>query len=119
MTATEILYLVLAFIAGIGLAGLHFAGLWLTISKLATSKHPGVLTMLSLLVRLSLTLTAIYFVMGGHWQRLLACVVGFFIARLVAVRIWGPNGNTKISGKTHGRDDHATREEAVAHGHHS
>jgi F1F0 ATPase subunit 2 len=119
MTTTDVLYLVLAFTAGLGLAGLHFAGLWLTISRLPQSKHPGLLMIVSLIIRLGITLTAIYFVMGGHWQRLLACVAGFLIGRLVCVRIWGQGGQGKTQEKARDLNDHTANAEAVAHGHHS
>jgi hypothetical protein len=31
----------------------------------------------------------IYFVADGHWQRLLACLLGFVIARFIVTRVAG------------------------------
>ena len=38
---------------------------------------------------MSLALAGFYFVAGGHWQRLLACLLGFVIARLIVTRLTG------------------------------
>jgi F1F0 ATPase subunit 2 len=41
----------------------------------------------SLLLRMSIALAGFYFVSGGHWKRLLACLLGFIMARLIIIRI--------------------------------
>jgi F1F0 ATPase subunit 2 len=82
--------LVLAFVAGLGLGLFYFGGLWLTVQRLPQARHPGLLTLVSLIVRLGLTLAVFYLVMAGRWERLLACLVGFLLVRLVLVRRWGP-----------------------------
>jgi F1F0 ATPase subunit 2 len=47
----------------------------------------GVLFLGSLLLRTSIALAGFYFVSGGHWDRLLACLLGFVIARLIVTRL--------------------------------
>jgi F1F0 ATPase subunit 2 len=81
------LYLVVAFVAGTLLGGLFFGGLWWTVDKCLTSPHPARWMLASGLIRMSVTLAGFYWVSGGHWHRLMACLVGFLIARLVVTRL--------------------------------
>jgi F1F0 ATPase subunit 2 len=82
--------LVLAFLAGLALGLFYYGGLWLTVQRLPQSRSPGVLAVVSLLLRLTLALAAFYLVMGGRWERLLACVAGFLLVRTLLVHRLGP-----------------------------
>jgi F1F0 ATPase subunit 2 len=84
--------LLLAFVAGVVLGLFYYGGLWLTIQRLPQSSRPGMLTAVSLFLRLGLVLVAFYLVMGGSWERLLACLAGFLLARVLLVRRCGPGG---------------------------
>jgi len=86
---TETLTLVLAWVAGGALGAMFFGGLWWTVQKAFSSQRPAFWFFGSLLLRMSLTLAGFYFVAGGHWQRLLACLLGFVIARLIVTRLTG------------------------------
>ena len=77
------LYLVMAYLAGMLLGGLFFGGLWWTIGKCLTTPHPAQWMLASGLFRMSATLAGFYFVSGGQWQRLMACMMGFITARLI------------------------------------
>lgn len=80
-----LLRLIPAFLAG-GLLGLvFFGGLWLTIRSLPSSRMPGLLVMVSLIVRLTMVLAGFFWVMGGRWERLLSCLAGFLLARTMIV----------------------------------
>ncbi|MBE0532042.1 MAG: ATP synthase subunit I [Rhodospirillales bacterium] len=79
----ETLTLVLALAAGGGLGAVFFGGLWWTVRKGVSSKQPALWIFGSLLLRGILALVGFYFVSGGQWQRLLACLLGFVMARLV------------------------------------
>jgi F1F0 ATPase subunit 2 len=79
----EILSLVLALVAGVLLGAVFFGGLWLTVRKGISSKRPVLWFFGSLLLRMSVTLAGFYFVSGGHWERLLVCLIGFVMARLI------------------------------------
>ena len=79
----ETLTLILALAAGGGLGAVFFGGLWWTVRKGVSSKQPVLWIFGSLLLRGGLALTGFYFVSDGHWQRLLACLLGFVMARLV------------------------------------
>lgn len=88
MTATEpIPMLVLALVAGLILGGIFFGGLWWTVRRGVTSRRPALLFTGSLLLRLAIVLGGFYLVAGHSWQGLLACLVGFTIARLAVLRM--------------------------------
>ena len=72
---TETLTLVLAWVAGGALGAMFFGGLWWTVQKALSSTRPALWFFGSLLLRMSLALAGFYFVAGGHWQRLLACLL--------------------------------------------
>lgn len=76
------LTLILAFAAGVALGAVFFGGLWWTIRKGITSPRPATLFLTSVVLRMAIALVGFYFVSGGQWQRLLACLVGFITARL-------------------------------------
>jgi len=78
---------VLALVAGLSLGAIFFDGLWWTVRKGVLSKHPALWFLGSMLVRMSLVLVGFYFVGRGNWQRLVACLLGFIIARFIVVRL--------------------------------
>lgn len=86
----EALSLALALVAGVLLGAMFFGGLWWTIQRGVSSKRPGLWFFGSLLLRTSITLAGFYLVGRGHWERLLACLLGFLIARLVVTRLTRP-----------------------------
>ncbi|MEO6354261.1 MAG: ATP synthase subunit I [Burkholderiaceae bacterium] len=78
----EALTLVLAWMAGSVLGTIFFGGLWWTVRKSVSSGQPALWVFGSLLLRMSVALAGFYFVSGGQWKRLIACILGFFFARL-------------------------------------
>jgi F1F0 ATPase subunit 2 len=93
----ETLTLVLALVTGVLLGAMFFGGLWWTIQKGVSSQRPALWFFGSLLLRTSITLTGFYFIAGGHWERLLVCLLGFVIARLIVTRL------TRLSGENQTR----------------
>lgn len=91
MNASDLLSLVLSLGAGIGLGIFYFCGLWLTVRRLTTARRPVLMSLSSFFGRLAVVLLGFYFVMGGRWERLIACLVGFLAVRVVVVRRWGPD----------------------------
>ncbi len=80
------LALIAALIAG-ALAGLaFFAGLWLTVTNLLTSKYAAGWMFLSFLLRTAIVLFIFYLAGGGSWERLLACLAGFVLTRAILIR---------------------------------
>lgn len=88
----ETLRLVFAWVAGAMLGAMFFGGLWWTVRKGVSSERPAVWFFVSLLLRMSLALAGIYVVSGGHWDRLLLCLLGFVMSRLVVTWLTQPSG---------------------------
>jgi F1F0 ATPase subunit 2 len=83
----ETLTLVLALVTGVLLGVMFFGGLWWTVLKGVSSNHPAFWFFGSLLLRMSIALAGFYFIALGHWERLLVCLLGFVIARLIVTRL--------------------------------
>jgi F1F0 ATPase subunit 2 len=86
----DVLHLSIAFAAGMALGLFHFGTLWLTVRSLPGARRPGLLTVASLFARTAVTVVSFYFIMGGHWERLLACLFGFLLTRRFLLRRWRP-----------------------------
>jgi len=83
----EPLGLASALVAGVLLGAFFFGGLWWTVQRGLSSKRPAIWFFGSLLLRTSTAVAGFYFASGGHWERLLICLFGFFIARRVVIRL--------------------------------
>lgn len=79
-------FLLLSLAAGfiVGLA--FFWTLWLTVQRLPKSSNPGILLFGSYLIRTAVAIGIFYVIMDGRWQRMIALIIGFIIARFVIVR---------------------------------
>jgi F1F0 ATPase subunit 2 len=86
----ETVSLMPALAAGVSLGVMFFGGLWWTVRKSVSHERPALWFLGSLLLRTSTILAGFYFVSGGHWERLLACLLGFVIARLFVTWLAGP-----------------------------
>ena len=83
---TNVLYLAMAFLVGMGTGIVYFGGLWWTVRQLPFARQPALLTMGSFLVRTGISLTAFYLASEGHWERILISLLGFIIIRGFLVR---------------------------------
>lgn len=88
----DIFTLATALAVGMAVGLLNFAGMWSTIHYLPIIKYPSALIMLSYIIRMAIVLATFYFIMDGRWERLLVCLVGFFIVRRVLVKRFLPEG---------------------------
>jgi len=77
----------LSALAGTTLGALFFGGLWWTTRRAAMSPIPALWIFSSLLLRMGCALWGFYVVADGHWERMLMCLLGFVIARVVALRL--------------------------------
>ena len=93
----EALSLAPAMVTGVLLGGMFFGGLWWTVRNGVSSKQPALWFLGSLLLRMSIALAGFYFVSGGHWDRMLACLLGFVIARFIVTRFTGPPVEHNVS----------------------
>ena len=93
----EALTLVLTLLAGGLLGAVFFGGLSWTVSKGVSSKHPVPWFLGSMVLRTGIALAGFYFIAGGHWPRLLMCLLGFIMARLVVMWLTRPSGEKQTS----------------------
>jgi len=82
----EYLHMIPALFAGILIGAIFFGGLWFTIKKGLTSKNPALWIIGSFLIRTGITLCGFYFISGGDWEKLLVCLLGFILARMLIKR---------------------------------
>ena len=83
----DALALVLAGLAGMALGAFFFGGLWWTVRKSLAASQPALWMLPSALLRVGVTLAGFYAVGAGDWRRLVACLVGFVIARQITLRL--------------------------------
>jgi F1F0 ATPase subunit 2 len=81
--------LLVALAAGVLLGVFFFGGLLWTVRKCLSSRQPALWVLGSLLLRTVVVLAGFYYVSAGHWERMLLCLAGFLIARLLATRLTG------------------------------
>jgi F1F0 ATPase subunit 2 len=91
----EIIMIVYTLGGGVVLGMLFFGGLWWTVAKGVNASQPALWFILSLLLRLAITLSGFYFVAGSDWRRLLICLAGFVIARQVVTRMTRVRGGAE------------------------
>jgi F1F0 ATPase subunit 2 len=83
----EALILAGGLLAGVLLGAFFFGGLWWTIRSSPPSQWSGLLFSASLLVRMAVAVTGFYLVSHGEWRKLVACLVGFLLARIAVTRL--------------------------------
>jgi F1F0 ATPase subunit 2 len=71
---------------------MFFGGLWWTLRRAVVSQRPARWILGSLLVRVSLVLAGIYLVSGHDWERMLSCLLGFAMSRLIVTWLTRPPG---------------------------
>ena len=91
----EPLSLVSALVMGVLLGSIFYGGLWWTVRQGVSSKRAALWFLGSLLVRMGVALAGFYFAAGGHWERLLLCLLGFAMARLAVTRLTLPSGENR------------------------
>ena len=87
----------LMFLIGLLAGFFYFGGLWLTVFKIQQTRHPMLLMLGSLLVRLGITLVIFYLIVrGGRWGRVIVCLLGFLVSRIVLVRHYQPSQSKRF-----------------------
>jgi F1F0 ATPase subunit 2 len=90
--------LILALAAGLLLGVIFFGGLWWTVRNGVAARRPALWFIGSVALRISIVMWGFYLLQdlsGSSWKILLAGLLGFFIARLVATRLLpAPLSNT-------------------------
>lgn len=73
--------------AGTLLGAFFFGGLWWTIYMRSPSQWSGLLFAGSLMLRMAVAVSGFYLVSHGEWRKLVACLVGFLLARIAVTRL--------------------------------
>jgi F1F0 ATPase subunit 2 len=87
---SEFPYIALAAVAGALLGAVFYGGLWWTVRRGLVSRRPAVWFLTSLVVRTAVALLGFYAVFRGDWRRLVACLAGFVLARILVTRLTIP-----------------------------
>jgi F1F0 ATPase subunit 2 len=95
MTMNDPLAMALSVVAGIGLGTIFFGGLWWTVHKAMTFPHPAHLFFGSLILRMSIALFGFYWIGKDDWKLLIACLIGFIIARLAVTWVTRQSGGIR------------------------
>jgi F1F0 ATPase subunit 2 len=90
MNLYMLIILTAAFAAGIALGAFYFIALWQTVRRLSQTTSPVRLMLTSFLLRMAVLLAGLYFVMGGHWERLALAMLGFIVMRKILTYRLGP-----------------------------
>jgi F1F0 ATPase subunit 2 len=83
---SDALPLMAAAIAGVALGVLFFGGLWWTIPKGLASTAPALWFGGSFLLRTGVVLGGFYWAGHADWTHMVACLLGFVLARPVVLR---------------------------------
>jgi F1F0 ATPase subunit 2 len=100
----NVLFLALALMAGLLLGAIFFGGLWWTVRKGISSKSPALWFLGSMVLRMGIVLAGFYFIGRGDWQRLVVCLLGFIIARIIVMRLTRTpieHGNSQVKEVNH------------------
>ncbi|HWE49973.1 MAG TPA: ATP synthase subunit I [Bryobacteraceae bacterium] len=73
--------MVLAAVTGLTTGILFFGGLWATVRRLATARHPVILTLGSFWIRVVLAVAGFLLASRGDWRNAALCLAGFLAAR--------------------------------------
>ena len=84
---SETLALTAALLAGILLGAIFYGGLWWTVRRGVLSKTLGKWLIGSFVLRAVVAVGGFYVVSHGDWRSLLACLLGFIVARIGATRL--------------------------------
>jgi len=79
--------LMTSFAAGLVLGALYLGALWLVLRHLPRARNPSLWLLGSAAGRIGLLLAGWYWVSGGRWDGMLACLAGFLLVRLAATRL--------------------------------
>ncbi|MEO5926454.1 MAG: ATP synthase subunit I [Bryobacteraceae bacterium] len=83
----ESLRLLLVLMAGVVLGAVFFGGLWWTVQKNLATQQPAVWFLGSHFLRTAIVLAGFFFIGRGHWERMLVCLLGFLMARLIVTTL--------------------------------
>jgi F1F0 ATPase subunit 2 len=92
----------LCLIIGLSVGLLYFTGLWWTVVRLATARRPALWVLASFILRTGLVLAVFSISAQGRWERFLACLAGFILARVLITRRRGRMTGRHLSTRMDG-----------------
>jgi F1F0 ATPase subunit 2 len=93
---TDILMLAFMLAYGIALGIIYFGGLWLTLQRLTSARHPAILALGSFSVRSGACLFGFYLVSENGIDGIAYCLTGFIMVKVILIHKWGLNANTDM-----------------------
>ena len=66
---------------------LYFVSLWTSTQRILHSRRPVLWMVGGFLLRMAVVLPGFYWLGGAQWQKLLTCMAGFIIARLIVITV--------------------------------
>jgi F1F0 ATPase subunit 2 len=88
------LRLLVPLLVGMVLGAIFFGGLWWTVQRAVSARWVALWFFASLLLRTGIVLGGFYLACGDDWQRWLAALLGFVMARIVVTRLTRPKTDT-------------------------
>ena len=85
--------LLVPLLVGVVLGVMFFGGLWWTVQRAVASQRVAQWFFASLVLRTGIALGGFYLVCGDNWQRWLAALLGFVVARFLVARLIRPSGD--------------------------
>ena len=94
--------LLIALVAGGLIGAVFYGGLWWTVARGVSSKRPATWFLTSLMVRMAIAILGFYAVSNGSWMRLVACLLGFVVARVIVTQLAGAPPKAAIGSTKEG-----------------
>ncbi len=91
----DTLTLGLAGMAGLVLGAIFFGGLWWSVRKGMASPRPALWFVSSTVLRMGIALVGFYSIGHEDWRRMMACLAGFVVARILVTRWTRPPVESK------------------------
>lgn len=85
--------LLVPLLVGVALGAVFFGGLWWTVQRAVLARWVALWFFASLLLRTAIVLAGFYLACGDDWQRWLAGLLGFVIARVVVTWLTRPRAD--------------------------
>ncbi|MEP7703766.1 ATP synthase subunit I [Paraglaciecola sp. 25GB23A] len=93
---TDIFALFLALLAGVILGCAFFYSLWFTVQKGLQSNNPAFWFLGGVLLRMSSALLVFYWMSNNNMWRLIVCLIGFILGRLLITRYLAKKDNSSV-----------------------
>jgi len=91
----ELFKLISAFVGGAAIGVVYFGGLWLTVNRIPTTQTPGILIIISFLVRTFIMMVGFFLLFSWAGYYALPSFIGILIVRFIMINKVQPNRSVK------------------------